>query len=183
MLSEEIKSELLVETLKIMDLLNINIRTSFWDKKDGDIKYVEGSEYLGAFFWNIADDWENPETRVYKDPTIALNPRARQLLLKPKNEDEGFFGKSLVVHELTHYLQVADYKILQGWPDYHIPYDPSNPLLYYSQQVEFEAFTVCSYYYLVKTDHIDQLNPDDGLFRERLIDLYLQLTGGVAVFN
>lgn len=189
MISKQLKQELLDDTIEIMGALGIAMRNT--QEQDGEITYREGKddEPLGFFLWYVGGKpGDDPMTRIYKDPIIFLRPRITESLIEPPDGDDYVFSKSIVVHELTHYLQVEAFEVLQGWNDYHKKPEKHGLLAYYEQKMEFEAFTVCAYYYFneLNPDKITDIKdnaPSDDVFRKRLIDEYLVSTGGIAVFN
>lgn len=139
------------QTVYIMKRLKIPMRKNVF--KDGEIRLTKyTSIYLGANFGakgfkpypvltekDLADRW-------YIEPTIAMSSVIDSIVFEKKDTaiDVKIRSISIILHELSHYLQVTMPK--EGE---HLISDIKLQML---QPAQFEAYAVDMYYYLAFTE-------------------------------
>lgn len=140
------------QTFKIMNILSIPIRTHL-EKDDSITIKLKNDFSLNAEFarneiaFVIKNGILDTAGRWYINPYINITPPLDSIISNTIDTSKKVYNRACVsiIHELTHYFQKT-YFI----GDYFEPINNSDYKKYISQQIEFEAYAVSSYYYLRK---------------------------------
>ncbi|MBK8698098.1 MAG: hypothetical protein IPN29_00320 [Saprospiraceae bacterium] len=138
------------ETVRIMNILSIPMRTHL-EKDDSLIIILKNDFSLNARFdqdkigFIQRNGVIDTGGRWYISPKIFITPLLDSIISKKIDTSKNVYARanSAIIHELTHYFQKTYFE-----GDY---FEPSNNLeynKYITQQIEFEAYAVNSYYYL-----------------------------------
>jgi hypothetical protein len=144
-------SALLKDTYRIMSILNFRIRDNV--KKDGYLQPCVNVQRDNSFAAGFAYNPENlvgsktDTSRYFRYSILHMSISLYSIISKQKDTTFESYeeAKSIVVHELAHYLQQTN----------NIPYieaTDNNRTEYISQPSEFEAHSVGCYYFLEKYD-------------------------------
>ena len=140
------------ETAKIMDILGISIRTRL-EKDDSITIHLKNDFALNASFGQHQigfikrDGLIDSSARWYIKPSIDITPLLDSIISKKIDTSKKVYTRAccFIIHELTHYFQKSIPPINYFEPNNNFEYNK-----YISQQTEFEAYAVGSYYFLKK---------------------------------
>jgi hypothetical protein len=145
-MKSEIIKIILTETHEVMNALKITRRIN--TSLDGPLDFYvynfrPGLE--GTFQDYIPENKLSGIERYYPKSRIVISKRVNSALSNPNSvsQEELVFCKSIVAHELTHFLQI-------GRDEQLLPASVIGYKNYVLQPKEFEGHTVNAYYYLMK---------------------------------
>lgn len=184
-------NRLIDATIEIMHKVGIEIRPAY--KKDGKLQLrawdnLEGWNALFVIHSDIAGiiNPYSPDEMYYTDPIILTGHALQPILANFNNNLENIKARSIIVHELTHWLQKGTITELHTAEGY-ISFNGTNYFEYISQQREIEAHAVQSYYFIREhnKNNLDEIvnnsKTKDDLFK-RLINEFMILTDKPTVF-
>ncbi|MEO6453829.1 MAG: hypothetical protein ABIN97_07160 [Ginsengibacter sp.] len=146
---KKIQIALIKETKKAMADLNIGIRDNL-EKDEPFLIIVDSSiKELNAKFtmeYGFDSGKKDLASRWYKEPRIRISPIFYSILLKIRDTSNLIYlqTKSIIAHELTHYLQKS---IMNDFAPYTALGDPD---MEQKSLTEFEAYSIGCYYFLSK---------------------------------
>ncbi|MDQ1165132.1 hypothetical protein [Flavobacterium sp. SORGH_AS_0622] len=184
-------NRLIDATLEIMPKLGIEIRPAY--KKDGELQLrawdkLEGANALFTIHSDIAGiiNRDSPDEMYYIDPLILTGHALKPILANFNNTVQNIKARSIIVHELTHWLQRGTITELHTAEGY-ISFNGNNYLEYISQKREIEAHAVQSYYFIREhnKNNLDKIvnnsQTNDDLCKS-LINEFMTLTRKPIVF-
>jgi len=169
-----------------MKTLGFRVRKNL--ASDGYIQLIIDSTVQDATFTYIKSEVVNTDSeRYYKKPLIRISPSLYDIIFKQKDVTNKMYlsSQSILIHEITHYLQVADEE------NYYYIFKDKNPDVkrYFNQPSEFEAYSVGDYFFLKQYDkkalkNIMKQELDIHRKCELLINLFMHIdsAGGTYVF-
>ncbi len=172
-LQDTVIPELIYASMEIMQILDIEIRDSL--KFDGKMRVMVNRAAEGDLAQFIREDirasMSNEKIKdTYRNPAISIGKYSCQAIVDRKAE--ALYSRSLIVHELCHYLQTTRERI-DRIQKANLTY-----IEYTTEPDEFEASAVQSYFYVkeVNPDKINYLKSipvkDRREYFELLVDVF-----------
>lgn len=175
-----------------MQVLSIETRPAYL--KDGQLQLRAWDQLSGinALFRIESDingiiNSDSPDEMYYVDPMILTGHALKPILSSFNETKQNIKGRSIIVHELTHWLQKGTLQELHTKEGY-VEFNGSNYLEYISQKREIEAHAVQSYYFLQEfnPERLEEIKnksiSNDQLMKD-LINEFMLLDNKSAVFK